>query len=94
MKTDNWLVVLWHRGKVVTGDSLARLTRMAGELLRSGKIPTSPMSIISSHTSARAADRAAAKIAAKLKADGWWHAEDSAQLTERRQQDEAQAGRE
>ena len=86
MKTDNWLVVLWHRGKVVAGDSLDRLTAMAGELLREGEIPSSPMSIVSSHTSARAADRAAAKLAERLKADGWWQAEDSAQNEERNQE--------
>ena len=86
MKTGNWLVVLWHRGKVVAGDSLDRLTKMAGELVREGKIPTSPMSVVSSHTSARAADRAAAKLAAKLKADGWWQAEDSAQSEARNQE--------
>ncbi len=85
MKTGNWLVVLWHRGKVVTGDSLDRLTKMSGELLRDGKIPSSPMSVVSSHTSARAADRAAAKLAERLRAKGWWQAEGSAQSEEQRQ---------
>jgi hypothetical protein len=85
MKADNWLVVLWHRGKIIAGDSLQRITRMAGELIREGRLPNSPMSIASSHTSARAADRAAARLAEKFKADGWWLVEGSAQGEERRQ---------
>lgn len=79
MSASTWIVVLWHRGKVVAADSLERLTRMAGELLNGGKLPSAPMSVISSHTSARAADRAAARLAAKLKPAGWWLAENSAQ---------------
>lgn len=82
MKTDVWLVVIWHRGKVVAGDSLDRLTKMARELLSDGKIPAAPMAIVSSHTSASAADRAAAKLADRLKSDGWWLAEGAAQIEE------------
>jgi len=88
VRTSNWLVVLWHHGRVVAGDSLDRLTKMAAELLRDGKIPSAPISIVSSHTSARAADRAAEKLADRLKADGWWHAQNSAQTEERNQEDQ------
>jgi len=88
VRTSNWVVVLWHHGRVVTGDSLGRLTKMAAESLRNGEIPISPMSIVSSHTSARAADRAAEKLADRLKADGWWHAQNSAQNEERNQEDQ------
>jgi hypothetical protein len=88
MRAATWIVVLWHRGKIVAGDSLQRLTRMAGELLREGQLPSAPMSVVSSHTSARAADRAAAKLAEKLKADGWWHAEKAAETEERNQEGE------
>ena len=83
-----WLVVLWHRSKIVAGDSLDRLTKMASEQLQQGKIPTSPTTIVSRHTSARAADRAAAKLAERLKSDGWWNAENSAQVEERNQEDQ------
>ena len=83
MKTDNWLVVLWPRGKVVAGDSLDRLIAMASESLKEGVIPVSVMSIVSAHTSARAADRAAARLANDLKKHGWWNAEGSAQNAEK-----------
>ena len=85
MNSDVWVVVLWHRGKVVAGDSLDRLIRMANESLMGGVIPISVMSIVSKHTSARAADRAAAKLANFLKNHGWWNAEGSAQCAERNQ---------
>jgi len=87
MKTDNWLVVLWPRGKVVAGDSLDRLIAMASESLKEGVIPVSVMSIVSAHTSARAADRAAARLANDLKKHGWWNAEGSAQNAEKQLED-------
>ena len=87
MKTDNCLVVLWPRGKVVAGDSLDRLIAMASESLKEGVIPVSVMSIVSAHTSARAADRAAARLANDLKKHGWWNAEGSAQNAEKQLED-------
>ena len=87
MKTDVWVVVLWPRAKVVAGDSLDRLMRMANESLGDGSIPVSVMSIVSAHTSARAADRAAAMLANFLKKHGWWNAEGSAQNAEKQQED-------
>ena len=87
MKTDAWVVVLWAQGKVVAGDSLDRLIGMANEVLNEGRIPASVMSIVSAHTSARAADRAAARLANDLKKHGWWNAERSAQNAEKQLED-------
>jgi hypothetical protein len=86
MKTGIWVVVLWYRGQVVAGDSLDRLTTASDELLAEGRIPSAPMRVISAHTSARAADRAAAQLAEKLKPFGWWLAEGSAQSEEGNQE--------
>ena len=85
MKTNIWLVVLWHRGKVVAGDSLQHLIKMNKESLQTGEIPTACGEIASLHTSASAADKAAAKLAEHLKSDGWWLAEGSAQNEELQQ---------
>lgn len=86
MKTDTWVVVLWPRGRVVAGDSLDRLIKMANESLMDGGIPVSVMSIVSAHSSARAADRAAARLANSLKKHGWWNAAGSAQNAENNQE--------
>lgn len=87
MKTGNWVVVLMYPQRAICGDSLDRLTRMADELLADGKIP-SPIGIASAHSSATAADRAAAKLTEKLKDGGWWHCDNSARTEEWNQEGE------
>jgi hypothetical protein len=81
----DWLVVLWGPSKTIAGVSLGRLIAAAKNCFRVGVIQLIPIAVNSRHTSARAADRAAAKLAARLKGHGWVLIEGAAQDEERRQ---------
>lgn len=83
MKTGLWAAFLWADSKAVGGANLDRIVSDAAATVADGGI-LRPVVAVSLHSSASAADRAAARIAEKLKPLGWWLADGSAE-TERRQ---------
>jgi len=87
MKTDLWAVFLWPDAKVVGGASLDRMVSDAVATLAERSI-LRPVVVVSLHSSASAADRAAIQIGDTLRPSGWWICEKSAECERQRMEEE------
>lgn len=85
MKSGLWIVSLWPDSKAIAGASLDRLISDAAGTVADGGVLRA-VCIVSLHSSAAAADKAARLIAEKLKASGWWLADGCAENEERNQE--------